>query len=874
MTLILVALLAAAPAPVPSPPALRLPSGARPLRQAIDLTIQPSQQSFSGLTEIEIELGKATSFLWLNGRGLKVKEATARLGTETLTLRPETGGEDFLGFAFPRPVGPGRITLRIAYDGIVDRKDTLGLFGQQEAGDWYAFTQFEATGARRAIPSFDEPSYKIPWTVTLRVPKELVALSNAPEASSQADREGLKTVRFAETPPMPSYLVALAVGPFELVDAGRVGRKAVPARIVTPRGRAAEARWAAEATPHIVRLLEEYFDRPYPYAKLDQVAVPITVGFGAMENAGLVTYGQGGLLRKPDEESIGFRRGFARTSAHELAHMWFGDLVTAAWWDDIWLNEAFANWTEAKVIDRWKPEWDGQVGRVFSRSGAMSQDSRATARKIRQPIQSEHDIENAFDGITYEKGEAVLSMFESWLGEEPFRRGVIQYLKSYEWKNATAADFLGALGAASGQDVAGAVSTFLDQNGVPLVTARLMCSDGPPRLLLSQKPYRLVGAPEGPTKSWSIPVCARYGGESPGRACTMLSAPTGELPLGQSPICPTWVLPNERGTGYYRVAYGSDLLQRLLRDGGKALSLPERVSVLDDLAAAVRSGDVKAAEALAVVPVMLKDPSRHLAAATATLVSTATGNILPEEARPRLAHFVREMYEERARALGWTPKPGEDDDTRLLRQTLVSTVAFQGEDPELGTEALRLTQRFLEDPKAIDPDLIGAVLRAATRTGDRALFERLRDAARQAPERLQRRRLLGALGGFRDPALVPEVFALAFDEKLDPRETMGFAFSAGGGEPKNRKLVWELFKQRFDPLVARVPREALGNLPFAAAGFCDPEARKDVDAFFRPRIAQFVGGPRNLDQVLEGIDLCIAYRDAQQASLVEFLQKY
>src|SRR6185369_2442583 len=277
---------------------------------------------------------------------------------------------------------------------------------------------------------------------------------------------------------LPSYLIAFAVGPFEFVDAGVAGSNRVPVRIVTPKGRAAEAKYAASVTATILTRLEEYFGIPYPYGKSDQVAVPVTMGFGAMENAGMVTYGQNILLADPERDTPGRQRGYAVTAAHELAHQWFGDLVTTAWWDDIWLNEAFATWMESKIVGQWKPEWRMENIDVSERLGAMETDSLVTTRRIRQPITSDDDIANAFDDITYQKGAAVIRMFETWLGPAKFRNGVQAYLKQNADGAATVTQFLAAISKAAGKDVSPAFSTFLDQAGVPVVSMDLQCDGG------------------------------------------------------------------------------------------------------------------------------------------------------------------------------------------------------------------------------------------------------------------------------------------------------------------------------------------------------------------------------------------------------------
>jgi alanyl aminopeptidase len=465
-------------------------------------------------------------------------------------------------------------------------------------------------------------------------------------------------------------------------------------------------------------------------------------------------------------------------------------------------------------------------------------------------------------------------MFESWLGEDPFRKGVQAYLKKHSWGNATAADFLAALGAAAGRDVATPFSTFLEQSGVPVVTAKLSCATGAPWLLLSQRAYRPIGSQADASKSWQIPVCVEHAAAPGKRQCTLLGGAGTELALERAASCPAWLQANDEAAGYYRVAYQGDLLDGLLKDGGRQLGIPERVALLQDLTALVRSGDVAADRALAVVPRMLQDPNRHLVSATSALLfGVARTNVVPEAARPKLARFVRESYGERARALGFRARPGEDEDTRLLRASLVGRVATAGEDKALGAEAVELARRWLGDPKAIEPDMLEVVLTAAGQHGDRSLFEGYREAAKNEKDRLRRQRMLGLLGSFRDPEIVKDALRIPLDPAFEPREANGVFFSALA-EPRTSELAWGFFKQNYDALVARTPAEAQASLVFAASGFCDARAKADVEAFFKPRVAEVVGGPRNLARVLETIDLCIAFKEAQQANVVKFLERY
>ena len=288
-----------------------------------------------------------------------------------------------------------------------------------------------------------------------------------------------------------------------------MGRGAVPTRIVVPRGRGEDTKFAAAAYPELYALLESWFGIPYPFDKLDHAAIPLTVNF-AMENAGLITYGVAGLLAKPGDDTPRFRRGAANVGAHEIAHQWFGNLVTTAWWDDIWLNEAFATWIAEKIVDQWKPAYDRGAARIEARAKAIDADTLGSARQIREPVKSRGDIFRAFDAITYEKGATVIGMFEGWLGEEPFRRGVQRYLESRRYGSATAQDFLESLAAASGRPVTPAFDTFLNQNGVPQVDVRLQCGAGGAKVVLTQ--HRLVPLGSGSTdpRRWQIPVCMHY----------------------------------------------------------------------------------------------------------------------------------------------------------------------------------------------------------------------------------------------------------------------------------------------------------------------------------------------------------------------------
>jgi alanyl aminopeptidase len=861
-----------APDQPPIPPKFRLPArDVGPVRYRLDLTVVPDQDTFIGAVEIDLQLAKSTSVLWLNGERLTVKDATLTVGHEKLAAKVISEPQDYVGFAFDHPIGPGEATLRVVYQGEISRKDQQGIFQMKDGDRWYVYSQFEAIWARRAFPCFDEPSYKVPWQLTLRVKKDQVALSNAPMVSETDSGDGMKAVEFAETKPLPSYLVAIAVGDLEFVDAGAAGKKNTRVRIVVPRGRGSEAKYAAETTPAIVNLLEDYFGIPYPYDKLDEVAIPLYGG--AMENAGFVTYGSGIILAKPEQDTPSRQREWVWVAAHELAHQWFGDLVTTAWWDDIWLNEGFASWTANKIVNDYHPEWHADVEALNSYQGAMQSDSLVSARRVRQPIESKDDIVNAFDSITYDKGSGLLNMFESYMGGERFRAGIRRYLTKYSWKNATSAEFLTAL-AGDDTSVAAAFSTFLDQPGVPLVMAALDCSGGAAKLKLSQQRFLPLGSVGSADQIWEIPLCVRYPtGQREARQCELLSHQSAQLQLAPGGGCPAWVEANAGAAGYYFGLYEGNLLNALLQDDAQVLTLPEKVGLVGNLSSLTRSGKIPLGRALALAPSLAQDPARQVVTKTMEITTGLQDNLVSKDLLPRYRQYLLDVYGGRARDLGWKTKAGESEDARLLRPALLRVLANQGQDSELIAQAKKLALAWLDDHKAVDPDMVGVVLTTAARYGDRDLFDRMHAAAKKEKEESFRGTLLFSLGSFQDPEILKAALPIVLSDEFDSRESFGILF-APAQRRQTRDFAYDFVKQNWDRLIAKLPTDSGSFLPYVAGGYCDSQHRQDVESFFSGRSTKYTGGPRILTQVLEGIDLCVAYKNAQEASVAEFLETY
>src|SRR5262249_35520727 len=533
---------AAGPAAASEAPTLRLPQTVKPVRYALEATLDPAADSYAGRVDIELNVTAETDVVWLHAVDLEISGAT--LGG---TAAETTQVGDFLGVKPAKALPAGATQLHVDFKARLLDGTLAGFFRAREGKNAYVFSKLEAVFARRAFPCFDEPGFKTPWRITLHVRKEHIALANSPVASEKEDAGGLKTVTFAESRPLPTYLVAIAVGPFELAERGKAGKKGAPVRIVVPAGMAKTAAYAAKAAPEILTRLERYFDLPYPYDKLDLVALPGQPG--AMENAGLITFGTRRLLADPARQTSEHRRSVVHIMAHEMAHMWFGDYVTMTWWDDIWLNEGFANWLEQKVVAEWKPEWREDAAKARSRAKAMDADALASARQVRQPIETKGDIANAFDAITYDKGASVLAMIEAWIGPDSFQKGVKTYLQGHADANATTADFVASMSDAAGLDIGPVLSSFVEQPGSPLVTVELRCDRGTPRVSLTQSRYAPAGVPRSDKPAaWRIPICVKYGAPAgTARACMLLTGGHAELLLDETRVCPEWVVGNDGG---------------------------------------------------------------------------------------------------------------------------------------------------------------------------------------------------------------------------------------------------------------------------------------------------------------------------------------
>lgn len=857
--LLLAALLAvsavqAAPQVATGAPAFRLGDAATPLEYNATLAIDPRQPQFAGEVRIAIRVNRAAPVLWLNATNLTMESAEFEQGKRKIPVNVVAGGEDFVGFeARGAEFTPGIALATIRYKGKLEPVSTRGLFRQQDRGEWYVVSQFEAISARRAFPCFDEPGWKTPWRLTIDAPTSDVVVSNTPEtrAAAAPARNGWTRHEFAQTKPLPSYLIAMAIGPFEVVDGGTAGAKKTRLRYLTQKGRAEEANWAKEITPKLLESIEDYFGIPYPFDKLDSVSIPQTTGFGAMENVGMITYASSLILAPAREDTVPFKRRYASVAAHEIAHMWFGNLVTLAWWDDTWLNEAFATWMGGKTIQRVKPEWDAGWTAGRSRKAALDVDRLASARQVRNPVLEKGEIWAAFDSITYNKGGAVLSTFETWFGPDRFRQGVQAFLKRHAYDTASADDFIRAVGEAAGKgpEALAVFRSFIEQPGVPLLDVVLDCTQDPP-LEVRQQRLRPVGS-TAPELHWTTPACFR---DANSTQCTDLRSTKQGVTLSGA-ACPAWLIANPGGTSYYVPRYGAALAQKI-RANVAALSTDEMLATTVDAGILAQSGLISITAALAWANAGLDHPSVLARRFAVDLVDEQRDAWLnPKEAEAKRALFEKRLVP-LARELGWREKPGDSDDVRDLRGTLMQVAADKG-DPALRTEARELAVAWLANRDAVPATMIRPVLNTAARFADATLYEQLRSLALKTPDLRERSYLLYALAKTRDPALRDRTLALTLDKELSARDARALLEDALYDD-MNRRPAFDFVRANYAVLNAKLPEYTATRLMDGMSDMCTHEERDLFAGFFKDKAPRLLGGSRAYREALERIDLCIA----------------
>ncbi len=856
----------------PRIPQHRLDPAVRPQRMHIHLEVDPQRSTaYRGEVAIEIELDKRRRSIRLHAVDLTLSKPSIEIaGTLHRARVTKLRGAGMIAIDCGKALPAGAAILRLRFAGRL-RKDLCGLYGVSVGKRRYAFTQLEAADARKFFPCFDEPSLKARFSISVTTAASNKVLSNSRVRRTERHAGGRKTVHFAQTPPLSSYLVALAVGNLEASKPVTLGPTQI--RVWHTPGKRGQTAFALEAARECLKRLEHYFGLPYPFSKLDLVAVP-DFEFGAMENAGAVFFRETLLLIDARTATLNEKKRAAEVICHELAHMWYGDLVTMAWWDDLWLNEAFATWMAFAIVDDWKPEWKMWLDFQHGTASALELDALQHTHPIYCRVRTPEEADENFDRITYEKGAAVVRMIERYLGAATFRRGVRAYIREHREGNTVAADLWRALSRASGEEVGPLVRPWIEQEGYPVVEIRRAAADGRPVLefrqqrFLEQSKRRTKPGP-APAR-WPIPWVGRIGGGRKGGGGKLerhlLRGAKDRIRLKH---VPHFIYGNADEGGFFRPMHDADEIRRLAGSLG-SLKAVERMGLIDHQWALVRAGKSKIGSMLELVRGFARESDADVLATLRKPLSFIAGSLIPDAAPARntqLQSWLLEQFEAPFEKLGFKPALREPDEIRLRRAVLLAIVGGIAESPRALEISQQHCDRYLSDRRSIDANLADAVVALGARVGDAALHRRFVDAAMTSASAQEKRRFLLALGDFRDEKLIDKTLTFALTDTVATQD-VAFLLIRLFANPEARERTWAFTTRNWIRIRRRVPPHLCSYLIEMTPALLTSEYRRRVATFFRANPVPT--GERALRQALERFDWYKGFRKQAARDLVEW----
>ena len=849
--------------------AQRLPEGiARPQNYNLTFTPDLENAKFEGDETITIQVFKPTSEITLNAVDIDFHDVTITSGADSQIAKvtPEKPKE-MVVLTVEKPLPAGTAKIHITYTGILN-SEMRGLYlGKDDQGRKYAATQFEATDARRAYPSFDEPDYKATFDITAVADKGMAAISNQKVVSDKPGPGEKHTVKFATTAKMSSYLAALVVGNFEYVEGEADG---IPIRVYATTGKKEMGTFALQMAGDILKYYDNYFGIKYPYGKLDLVGLP-DFSAGAMENTGCITFREVILLIDQKQGSVDLKKSIASVIAHEMAHQWFGDLVTMKWWDDIWLNEGFATWMSSKPLENIKPEWNFDLQDVSGSGGALNVDSLANTRPIHQDAETPAQIQELFDGIAYGKTAAVLRMLEAYLGESTFQKGVNAYLKQHEYANATASDFWDAQAKTSSKPVDKIMPTWVQQAGAPIVNVKAQCSGNSTSVQLSQKRYYSDRAKfeAANDQLWQIPLCLK--GSAPGNGagkCELLTSREQNFTL---PGCSNWVLGNAGAAGYYRVGYQPEAVRALAADAESKLSPGERISVQNDIWASVRIAREPVGDYLAFAQGLQSDRNEVVLEDVLGRIDYIDRYLVSPNDKAQFRSWLRQFLTPAINEVGWEPKPGESDEQKSLRAHLFNALGYNARDPEALTEARKISDKALADPSSVDHDLAGVALPLAALDAGPDFYDKVMNALKNTKSPEEYYEYFFTLPQFTDTKLLERTLQFAVSPEVRSQDALQLVTSVLAN-PAGEKVAWDFIRQHWPELEKAGGPFASATVVGATGVFCDPGMRDQVTDFFAAH--KVAAAERTYKQSLERIDNCVELKAEQENKLASWLGQH
>ncbi|MDX2104857.1 MAG: M1 family metallopeptidase [Candidatus Melainabacteria bacterium] len=867
--------------------AIRLPRNVMPTSYKLYFEPDLENKQFSGEETIFVDVQSPVKEVVLNANDLEVSEgelAQIKKGKGHGVWNEASIEQDKekqqVRFKFKKTIAPGSYEFHVKFAGKLNDKmagfyysSSIDANGNKMA---LATTQMEPTDARRVFPCFDEPDFKASFNITLATPPDLVAISNAPLKLKRKDQRTQKMqYTFEETPVMSTYLVALIVGPFECTDAQVVNNVEIQTWAV--KGKKDQALYGRDTAVKLLPFFEDYFGTPYPLKKLDLIAIP-DFSSGAMENLGAITFRESRLLLDPKTASVTTKQGVAMVVAHEMAHMWFGDLVTMKWWDDLWLNEAFASWMEPKALDFLQPDWKPWDSFVSDKGTAMETDALYASRPIYAKVNNPEDAEQMFDEITYEKGASVLRMLERYVGEDVYKKGIQNYIAKFKFKNATTDDLWNSIQEVSGSPVSKIMKEWVYSAGYPLVEVEFK---GAEDVKLSQKPFRLLDAVKAQTKStsgnaakghvWQIPVSYRQLAQDQSARDKKLSThimDTVQEDLAMASAKSPFVV-NVHSDGYYRVSYPKEVLKSLTALAQKELSVPERYSLLSDSFALVEAGKLPCADYLELTagyrdetdPTVMGLLINHLA---------RINLFIKESDRANFAALVRDRLSVCAQRLGWEKKDGESDLTQILRGDVLDALGTIGESKEVISKARQMFEPYCNDPDSINPDLNDTIAGVVAYNGTKEDYDTLFKMYKEAKTPEAKLRNLMSLAVFRQPELIKRTLDLALTDDVKtqdaPHLVQKSLHSVAG-----RQIAWQYIKDNWTKMNERYPSKLFIRVVRGANSIVDPKMVEDMTQFLSTHPVH--SGDRVIAKVIERGKINAALNTSMTGDLSSWLSK-
>jgi aminopeptidase N/puromycin-sensitive aminopeptidase len=836
--------------------AQRLPSIVVPEHYALILTPDLKAATFSGVESIELTIAEPTDRVVLNAAEIAFQSITVTAGGKqqaaTVTLDKD---KEQATFTFAEKLPAGKATLAIAYTGILNN-ELRGFYLSKTKRRNYAVTQFEPTDARRAFPSFDEPAFKASYDISLVVDSADSAISNSPiEADTPGPGPGKHTLKFATTPKMSTYLVAFLVGDFQCTAGESDG---VAIRVCATPDKVALTPYGVDVAKWVLHYYDDYFGIHYPLKKLDLIALP-DFEAGAMENFGAITSRETLLLIDPKTASVGAKKLVAIVIAHEMAHQWFGDLVTMQWWDNLWLNEGFATWMENKAVAAMHPEWNIDQGVINDEDSTLNLDAQPTTRPIRAKADTPDEINQMFDGIAYGKAGAVLLTVENYLGPETFRKGVHAYLTAHEYGNATAEDFWNAQTATSHKPVDKIMGSLVAQPGEALLTFGTPAEG---KVQVSQKRFFLSPSIQpDPAQKWTLPVCFKT---VDGQKCQELNPDGAALPTPRAGL----FFANAGGKGYYRSAYPPSVYSALVANVEAGLAPSERISLIGDEWAQVRANTATVGDYLNLVAAVKSDSNDEVVSGALAGVRTIYQRVAstPEE-KAAISAWIRATFAPELAKIG-PPSDSDSSNTRERRAALFNALGVYGKDPAVVAQAGQIVEKFLADSASVDATLGQSALAISARNGDAALFDKLQKVAETSTNPEFQIGALRLLAQFEDPALEQRSLDYAGSGKVRNQDA-AIQYAIGLQNNETRDLTWKYVQANWEKVRALLTTELGSGLVGSTGSFCTAADRDSVKQFFAEH--KVAAADRALKHAIEQIDGCIELRALQEPNLKQWI---